>query len=609
MIKRIKNDKFLCLAILFAIAACAYMMIVGEDSFVAVHDNMDLFIAQYAMLRNTGSFFSHGVSAPFLGGVSRDVLPSEFSLYSVLYMVMRPYAAYIHGYGIKILIAVISFRLLMIDYIKDARQIRDVKDLPLGIKAFASLGGLLYGVLNVFPAYGIAFASIPLIIYFLRNVYKAAPPGSKLSEVLKNTWKWQLLVFAYPFVSYFSYFGFFILAYLVVAIIWLFIRDKRISLALVIALFILAAGNVVFEYRLFGMMLFSDTETIRETMVQTYYGFGGIMKESFDVFVNSMMHAEDCHKFFVMPICLAYLVELNIRYVMKRDFKGIFHDIYNLCFLILVFNALIYGLYYSKGMNMLVATILPPLKGFQFNRTIFFSPFLWCAMLFIFAVRFFDYILGKDGISHKWKKILSFLPYIVMVEAILIVLTTPTRYNDLLNTAKGEIKRDMGNEMDELTYGEFYSKDLFTSIKNDLKYQNEWAVAYGMHPAVLEYNGIRTLDGYLGFYPQSYKEQFRQVIAPALDRMEPTRLYYDEWGARCYLYSGTDLSIVMPTKSMTGVTDNDIYINSAALAEMGCSYIFSRIEISNAAEAGLKLVGSYSGAGSPYTIYVYTIVE
>ena len=33
-----------------------------------------------------------------------------------------------------------------------------------------------------------------------------------------------------------------------------------------------------------------------------------------------------------------------------------------------------------------------------------------------------------------------------------------------------------------------------------------------------EYNGIATLDGYLGFYNQSYKDVFRTAIAPALEK-------------------------------------------------------------------------------------------
>ena len=60
-------------------------------------------------------------------------------------------------------------------------------------------------------------------------------------------------------------------------------------------------------------------------------------------------------------------------------------------------------------------------------------------------------------------------------------------------------------------------------MKEDIGYEGEWSAAYGLHPAVLEYNGIATLDGYLGFYPQSYKEDFRRIIAPALERVEASR--------------------------------------------------------------------------------------
>ena len=123
----------------------------------------------------------------------------------------------------------------------------------------------------------------------------------------------------------------------------------------------------------------------------------------------------------------------------------------------------------------------------------------------------------------------------------------------------------------------------------------------------LEYNGIATLDGYLGFYSQQYKEEFRKVIAPALERLEATRIYYDDWGARAYLYSGTDLSIVNATKTVYA-TDDRIYIDAEAFRKLGGEYIFSRIALSNAGTTGLALVGGYTSADGSYTIYVYRAV-
>ena len=84
----------------------------GQRSYIGVHDNMDLFLAQFQMLKNTGTFWKHGVDAPFLGGVSRDNLPSELSLYSVLFMIFPTYTAYVLGLICKVLLGMFSFRLL-----------------------------------------------------------------------------------------------------------------------------------------------------------------------------------------------------------------------------------------------------------------------------------------------------------------------------------------------------------------------------------------------------------------------------------------------------------------------------------------------------------------
>ena len=639
MKRRVREQKGILgifIVAMFLLFVIVFYAVIGEKSYISVQDNLDLFMAQFAMLKNEGIFFAHGASAPFLGGVSRDVLPSEFSLYTVLFMIFPPFVAYVAGYVLKVIIAVVSCRLLFLDMVTpDETRFYNVfstgpkrpfqefieKTKDPHASNLATLVGFLYGVLNLFPAFGIPFASVPLIIFFLRRLYREVGPETEALRAIVKGRRWLFLIFLYPFISYFSYLGFFILGYLFVAIIWLWIKDRKLSWSLVFALILLGIGNVVFEYRLFSMMLFSDTQTIRETMVQTYLPFNEIFGESVDVFINGMMHVDDLHKFFVMPVCLLYLLVLNVRYIVKRDIRGIFTDYYNLCFLILVFNCLVYGLYYSSIVEHVIETLIPPLTGFQYNRTIFFNPFLWCAMLFILVYRL--YLLGKEIISDHEKRhgarsaasygVLgrAFVigSYVLIMVAVIIVLVSPTKYNDLYHTAKLTAREKVfGHENDALNYEDFYSTDLFNEIKTDLGYEKgQYCVAYGMHPAILEYNGIYTLDGYLGFYPQSYKEAFREVIAPALERVEPSRIYFDEWGARCYLYSGTDLSIVMATKSMTGVTDNDIYINAEALKNLGCKYIFSRIDISNAEDAGITLINTYQNATSPYTIYVYSL--
>ncbi len=567
---------YISLICLYIVAVFAMYIIVGENSYIAIPDNLDLFMAQYKMMQNTGTFFAHNADVPFLGGISRDNLPGEFYLYSVMYEIFPAYFAYIMGYILKVIIAIASCLLL-------ASELGQKTDAITWTCSFA------YGILNLFPAFGIPFASIPLAVYLLIKVYRLG--------FSKEAVKYYILLFLYPIVSYFSYFGMFILGYLVLAIIWVSVKDKKLNLPLCLGLVLMSIGFVAFEYRLFGEMLFSDEITIRSTMKDANMSLAEIFREIVDVFANGMMHADDAHRYFVLPICLIYFVFLNVRYIVKKDIRGIFTDVYNLFAGILVFNSFVYGIYYSEGMRNFVAAVVPPLTGWQFNRTIFFSPFLWYASLYVIMRRMYA------------KESLRAAAVIIPVIAVAVILLGSEHYNDLYDTAYGTAYRlKTGHGVDRLSYGEFYSETLFDKIKQDIDYKpDDWSVAYGLHPAVLEYNGISTLDGYLGFYTQEYKEKFRKVIAPALERKENTRIYYDDWGARCYLYSGTDDSIVMATRSYVGVTDNNIYINTDALRDLGCRYIFSRIEISNSVEKELKLINTYSDDSSPYVLYLYEL--
>ena len=572
--KKITDKWYLIAAGGMILFAALVFCIFGESSIISVHDNLDLFMAQFQMLKNTDSFFSHGIEVPFLGGISRDNLPSEFSLYTVLFMILPSYYAYVAGYLIKILIAIASVVLLA----KDFCQSRYETYRPL-----VYMTGLAYGMLNVFPAFGIPFASIPLVVYLVRKIYRTP------------SWIWYVALFFYPLLSYFSYFGLFILGYMAAAFIIMWIRDKKFPLRLLAGILVLSAGCIACEYRLFGVMLFGDTETIRSTMEAGSFQAGEILHTILEVFTKGMFHAESVHTYFVMPICIIYFFFTNFMYLKKKNPKGIFHDPFNLLMLVLVFNSVIYGIYYCEAFRSLIERICQPLTGWQFNRTIFFNPFLWYAAFFLVLKKMYD------RNQKSWRYAANALS----VLAVLIILLSGTRYNDLYHTCKAKAYELLkGKQSNDLSYEEFYSTKLFEKAKEDLQYCGQWSAAYGFHPAILEYNDIATVDGYLGFYGQSYKNAFRKVIEPALERVPETKEYFDSWGARAYLYSGTDASIVGAVRDYQ-VTDHDIYIDIDAFKAIGGRYIFSRIELTNAPEAGLTLAGVYTDESSPYTLYVY----
>ena len=365
-----------------------------------------------------------------------------------------------------------------------------------------------------------------------------------------------------------------------------------------LAVIVLSAGYVLCEYRLFYTMLIDSHDTIRVSMVQPSLGLADILRNIGESLLYGDMHTDSVHRFFVMPVCMVWLLVSNYLHIKNKEVKKIFTDPYNGIILFIVFNSLIYGLYYWEPLRNLFETVIPPLKGFEFQRTEFTNPFLWYLALFLAAKGIYD-------ILPKHKK----LSELIIVIAIFVIVLSNTRYNDLFHTCYDRFLRiAKGKPSNELTYEEFYSEKLFDEIKKDIGYSGQWSVAYGFYPAVLEYNGINTLDGYLGYYSDYYKKEFRKIIEPALERVPESKTYYDNWGARCYVYSGTYTSNTNAYRNYE-YTDEDIYIDLDAFKDWGGRYIFSRVILNNAEETGLELVDTYSDERSPYTVYLYRTVS
>ncbi|WP_027203427.1 DUF6044 family protein [Butyrivibrio fibrisolvens] len=600
---------------LFFVCALVLYKTAGTGSYFAIHDNLDLFIPQFQMMKNDGTFFALEAETDFLNNISRNVLPSEFSLYTILYMILPAGKAYVAGYFIKIIIAMIGGALLSYDILTNegidewARHgvyyVHPVKNDYSSSMAIAILVSFAYGILNLFPAFGIPFAAIPLIIYLLRSVYREP-------SVLK-----YFLIFCYPFLSYFSYHGIFIMGYLVIAIIWMWIRHHEFPFRLFIALILLAVGSVIFEYRLFMTMLFSNEVTIRSTIAQADMSPLAIVLETLKVWAFGMMHANDAHLYIVLPACIIYFFYLNAKYIRNNNSSGIVHDYFNFCAAAIAFNSIIYGLYFFAPVRNLFEYIVPPLKGWQFNRTIFFNPFLWYASFMIVCYRICKWT-RQNSVSAGRGAVYRGLVYLMVLASIAVIIMQPAlplgqdaRYDDIYYTAYGEYYRynhDGKTPENNLSLEEFFDPQLFESLKKEIGYkEGEQCAAYLMYPAQLEYSDISTLDGYLGFYSQEYKNKWRSVIAPALELQPASATYFDNSGIRCYLYSGDHLSVPMYTKNLGGVTQDNLYIDNTALSELGCKYIFSRVEITNCDDMGLELITSKQGIA--YKVYVYELHE
>ena len=560
------------IGLVFTIEAIV-MYAFGEHIYASIHDNLDLHVLDLHLLSENELFFVSDGVLPKLDGIARDYFFSEWSAYSWLYMLLPTEYAYITGYLLKTVMGT-GFFLLLAKYVMKEKY--DSYRNLLWISAFA------FGSLPLYSVFAWYFVSVPLVIYLLLRVYETP------------SLKWYAALFFYPLLSYFSFFGVFILGYLVIAAIWCSIRNKRLCYSLFGAVIVLALGYVVMEYRLFGVMLFNDTVTIRDTMVMSSWSIPQVLEQIGITFVEGIFHADACQKWLVMPICLAAFSVVNFSYIRKKEYSHIAREPLNLVLAFILFNCIVYGFYGYEPLRSLIETLIPVVKGLQLNRTVFFNTFLWYAALFIVLMKIKD-------CGREWAAIG------IGVVAVAIVFLSPGRYNDFYNTCFNHVYELVkGTESNNLDFGEYYSTDLMESIKEDINYNGEKCVAFGLNPAVLEYSNIWTLDGCISYYTQEYKEEFRKLIAPALEQNESSRAYFDDWGARAYIYSASDEDIYSMLYHYE-VEDKNLYMDVQQFKKMGGTYIFSRIELANAGELGLNLRGIYEEENSPYVVYLYEL--
>lgn len=556
--------------VVFFFATLVYLIIARDEVYIHVHDNLDSNIAIYRMLRDSGLYWTIGRKALFLGGIDRNYLYSDLKAYSWLFLLLPTLMAIIVGWYLKIIFSIIGFFFLG----------RTIYGKSADWNIFV-LCGLAYGLCPTFPSAAFGFATLPLLLNLLILLYR------------KLDWRYYLFLLIYPAFSDFSVFGLFICGFLLVFFILDWIVERRPLWRFFIAIVVVSLGFIVNEWRLFYVMLFSNQESIRVSFATDYQDTLSALFQLLSTFVNGHYHSASSHTLIVLPACCLFFVSLNHRYIKEKKLKCIFCDSFNWIMMWLLFNSAIYAFDEVKWFDVLVATLVPPLKGFSFARTLWFSPFLW----------YFAFMIVLCRIS--WKRVHK---YILCIMALIVVCLYPNQYNHIYwncyttvaHVIEGEERGSLTNDL--LSYGEFYSEDLFDQIKEKIGYDDEWSIAYGMHPAILSYNGIATLDGYLSFYSMEYKEQFRRLIEPDL-LVDPEHAhYFDSWGGRAYIFS-KDVGYGPYRKS--DVSEADMLIDPEVFREMGGKYVFSRVRVTNSRSLRLEELGAFTDEKSPYTIWVY----
>jgi len=560
-----RNWEYLFIIVFFVITG-SYVFSCGDNLYITVFDNLDSNIPWLKMLSDHDLFCAKDGTVPFLGGISRNYLSSEWKAYNWLYMLFPAFEAFVTGWFLKIILSMAGFCLLG-NALFPNRKIRQ------GTILFC---GFLYGILPTFPTSAFSFASVPLLLWLTVKLYK------------EGHWKYMLGIFVYPVLSDSTTFGVFACGYILVFFVVEWMMSRKPSWRMLAAVFVLGIGYVITEYRLFYAMLFSGVPSIRSTFSPSNISFSQMKNLIITGFLQGHHHSDSLHTYLVLPVCGIYFLFLNFRYIYLRNIKGIFADPYNWLMLWIGFNAIIFGVDETSWFKAFVATVLPPLSGFSFARTLWFNPFLW----------YFSFLVVLIRVNK------SMLVNVLLILAFGVLCCKSSTYNFLCHNLYAAVTDSRPSAAtSELTYREFYSEDLFDRIKEDIGYNGEWSVAHGMHPGVLNYNTISTLDGYLSSYPASYKVQFRKLMEPEFELDEANANYFDSWGGRAYIFS-PDIPFT-PIYEMQ--KEAALWIDSDVFRAMGGTYVFSRVAVTNAEDLEFEEVGIYTDDSSPYRIHLYRL--
>jgi hypothetical protein len=315
--------------------------------------------------------------------------------------------------------------------------------------------------------------------------------------------------------------------------------------------------------------------------------FLGATGRSLTQFFHGQTHAQTVNGFIIAIIVpMAVLPLLVWRKFDDQQLRWLL-----LLLICAVVISLIYG-FERWTLFLPIKDKLPFLHLFQV-RTYWFSPLIWYVIL----------ALSLAIIGDSFAVFGRFPAQFVVVVLILIQATLILQSNVEIAVP---VKALLGTKwVEELSYAQFYSPDLFDEIADYINTPPDGyrVASVGMHPAIALYNGFYTLDSYQNNYPLAYKQQFRGLIAQELDKSEAWRNYYDNWGNRAYLFSA-ELDNAMYTK-YDDATIYDFSLDTALFKEMGGRYILSAVAIDNHDAIGLDYLRTFERDDSPWRIFLY----
>lgn len=548
--------------------------VMGEGSVFEIHDQLD-----ECMMNNvlTARHLGEGLSVlpEMMGGINSGGLQPAAILFVPLYRIMPEFWAFILQYAVCFAAGFFGMYLC-------------VKEL-MGSSVLAAMTAGCFCMLPMYPVYGLSEMGIPLIFFAFLRLWKGRKPGISL-----------LIIVFFGLTSHLVYTGYVVLSLWAVALLAAFVRRRPCKWT-AIGFLLLAALYIAENYNLFWEILFSQSTftSHRTEMVSYAMSFWDAAKA---MFVESGQHSPSLHRYLILPIVILLVCEgVCWRRMDACGRRRYLMALGGLAFLAGI--ALFYGVCKSPAVTAWKNSLTGFLRYFQIERYYWLYPAGWYLEFACAAGVWWRRESAPAGIRFwRWPVFRLLVLGLLLLPTLLYI-----KVNCYFYLSVNQINNGSGIT-GYISWESFYAEDLMQELEETIGRDiTTYRVAHlGMSPAPALMHGFYTVDGYSNNYSLEYKHRFRRVIARELEKNEGTRLYFDEWGNRCYLFNGATGNAWMLGKREHIVYEK-LEFDMGALRELGCEYIFSCGEIGNARELGLSLLGYYETESSFWGVWLYEL--
>lgn len=542
---------FLSLLVFFG-----FIMFLGENASIRVHDNLEANIAWYKSLADQHLLWASSYTPnETVMKAPRIAFGSEWSLIAWLFVWFKPIVAYNINVILMSLVAFVGTYLFAKDTLK----------LSPKIAPFVALG---FALLPFWFSGGLSSAGQPLLFWSFDRILK------KHNSVVD----W-IVFLLFPFYSSLILSGLFMMVLMVGYLGLSFLKKER-KIAYnkgILSLLMLTVGYILVDYRLFlDIMKIGTPAGFTPHRVEFVQGntFTECLKFAKNSFLGGQNHFPSFHTYLILPLVFFYLIYGFFK--QKKLVTVVF------CLVILGIIAVIDGFWNFAGFEAL-KNKLPILKAIQLDRFYSLYPILWFS-IFVLIIR---EIPKKVAIT------------LASIQVVIVLFSNQLLDDYIKKTIHGR---------DYVSYREFYAEDLFSKVKTVLKQDenpNKRVGMVGLHPAVAQYNQIPTIDGYVVLYSLAYKHQMQAIIQSELNQNTFIKNYFEQWGSRCYLFDNEAVisgdGILKKQKCCTESLDYDF----EKLKQLKCGYILSAVEVKYSSEH-LKLLSKVEDAN--WRVWIYKIL-